>query len=331
MWLAYVQGHPDATFFHHPRWLELLASTYGYRPLILTMRDARNAIVAGLPLLDVRSWITGRRLISLPFTDYCPPLGRDASDLTKLASALSDWRRSTGHPGLEIRGAMPPMYGFRGKPIAVRHLLALESDAAEVLSRFRKSATRAVHRAQRAGVEVELSRSRDGLSAFYRLHFLTRRRLGVPVQPKRFFEELWRTVIEPELGFVLLAHHSGQPIAGAVFLSWNHTLIYKYAASDARHQQLRPNNMVCAVAIDWGCRHGYQTLDFGKSEVEHEGLRRFKSSLGAVEMPVEYSYLGAEPRQRQGGHVRRALSKLITVSPPIVCRALGEAFYGHLA
>jgi hypothetical protein len=214
-----VESNPDATIFHHPRWLELLASTYGYPPLIFTIRDAGDSIVAGLPLLDVRSWLTGRRLISLPFTDHCPPLARDKSDLAELASAVSSWHRSTGQPGLEIRGAMPPGHGFRTKPVAVRHLLTLDPDVDKVTSRFRKSASGKVHQAQRAGVEVTLTRSRDGLSNFYRLHYMTRRRLGVPVQPQRFFEQLWRRVIEPELGFMLLAHQAGRPIAGALFLS----------------------------------------------------------------------------------------------------------------
>jgi CelD/BcsL family acetyltransferase involved in cellulose biosynthesis len=331
MWLAFVQGHPDATIFHHPRWLELLASTYGYRPMILTVRGARDSIVAGLPLLDVRSWLTGRRLISLPFTDYCPPLVRDASDLAELASALSAWHRSTGQPGLEIRGAMPPTDGFHSKPVAVRHLLKLDPDADKVSSRFRKSAKGKVHQAQRAGVEVTLSRSRDGLSDFYRLQCMTRRRLGVPVQPQRFFAQLWRRIIEPELGFLLLAHQAGQPIAGALFLSWNGNLIDKYAASDPRHLHVRANNLICAVAIEWACRNGHRTLDFGKSDFEHEGLRSFKSSWGAVELPLEYSYLGTEPRSSRNGYLRRTLSRVIQVSPPIVCRALGESLYGHFA
>ncbi len=330
-WLAFVDGHPDATIFHHPRWLELLASSYGYRPLILTIRDSGNAIRAGLPLLDVRSWLTGRRLISLPFTDYCPPLGRDASDLKELTTALSDWHRTTGQPPLEIRGGMPPRHGLRSAQVGVRHLLALEPDLERVLGRFRQSATTAVRKAQRAGVEVAFSRSGEALSTFYRLHCMTRRRLGVPVQPRRFFEELWRTVIDRQLGFVLLANHAGQPIAGAVFLSWNRHLIYKYAASDPRHLQSRPNNMVCAAAIEWGCRNGYQTLDFGKTEVEQAGLRRFKSSWGPVELPLEYSYLGAEPHQERLASVGGVLSKVIQISPPIVCRALGEALYGHFA
>ena len=331
IWLAYVQGHPDATVFHHPVWLELVASAYGYRPMIVTLRDTRNSIVAGLPLVEIRSWLTGRRLISLPFTDYCPPLGRNASDVTELASVLSDWRSSIGQPSLEIRGAMPRTYGFHTSQVAVRHLLTLEPDVERVSSRFRKSASGKVRQAQRAGVEVTLSRSADGLSTFYRLHCLTRRRLGVPVQPKRFFEELWRSVIEREFGFVLLAHRAGQAIAGAVCLSWNRSLIYKYAASDPREMRSRPNNLICATAIEWGCRNGYRTLDFGKSELEHEGLRSFKSSWGAIEQPLEYSYLGAEPRRPQPGHVRGAVSRVIRVSPPIVCRALGEVLYGHFA
>jgi lipid II:glycine glycyltransferase (peptidoglycan interpeptide bridge formation enzyme) len=130
---------------------------------------------------------------------------------------------------------------------------------------------------------------------------------------------------------MLLAHQAGRPIAGALFLSWNGNLIDKYAASDPRHLQARANNLICAVAIEWACRNGYRTLDFGRTDFEHEGLRSFKSSWGAVELPLEYSYLGTEPRQQQNGYVRGALSKVIQVSPPIVCRGLGEALYGHFA
>ena len=263
-------------------WLELLAAVYGYRPLVLTLRDADNSIVAGTPLLEVRSWLTGQRFISLPFTDYCPPLTRDPASLAGLASALTRWRRNAGEPRVEIRGAMPPSYGFHPVQVGVRHVVALEPDVHRVAARFRNSKIGAIRKAQREGVEVAQIRSPDGLDVFYRLHCMTRRRLGVPVQPRRFFEALWRSIIEREMGFLLLAYRAGQPIAGTLFLSWNRNLIYKYAASDPAHVQFRPNNLLIAAAIEWGCQNGYRTLDFGKTEITNQGLRTFKSGWGAL-------------------------------------------------
>ena len=330
-WLAFVQSHPAATAFHHPQWLKLLAVVYGYRPLVLTLRDADDSIVAGTPLLEVRSWLTGRRFISLPFTDHCPPLTRDPASLAGFASALTRWRRNAGEPRVEIRDAMPSSYGFHPIQVGVRHVLALEPDAHRVTARFRKAPTRAIQKAQREGVEVTQIRSPDGLDPFYRLHCMTRRRLGVPVQPRRFFEALWRSIIQREMGFLLLAHRAGQPIAGVLFLSWNRNLIYKYAASDPAYVQLRPNNLLIGAAIEWGCQNGYRALDFGKTEISQQGLRTFKSGWGADELPLEYSYAGAEPRQQQTGYMSRVFSKIIQLSPPIVCRAVGEALYRHFA
>ena len=330
-WLAFVRSHPAATIFHQPEWLELLATVYGYRPLVLTLRDADNSIVAGTPLLEVRSWLTGQRFISLPFTDYCPPLTRDPTSLAGFASALTRWRRNAGEPRVEIRGAIPPSYGFHPLQVGVRPVLALEPDAHRVAARFHNSKSKGIRKAQREGVEVAQIRSPDGLDAFYRLHCMTRRRLGVPVQPRRFFEALWRSIIEREMGFLLLAYRAGQPIAGTLFLSWNRNLIYKYAASDPAHVQFRPNNLLIAAAIEWGCQNGYHTLDFGKTEITNQGLRTFKSGWGGAELPLEYSCAGVEPRQQQTGSVGRVFSKMIQLSPPIVGRAIGEALYGHFA
>jgi hypothetical protein len=68
----------------------------------------------------------------------------------------------------------------------------------------------------------------------YRLRLLTRKRLGAPIQIRRFFHLIERNAIEGGLGFVLSAHANQVPVAAAVFLAWNGVLTYKYGASDPR-------------------------------------------------------------------------------------------------
>jgi lipid II:glycine glycyltransferase (peptidoglycan interpeptide bridge formation enzyme) len=175
-----------------------------------------------------------------------------------------------------------------------------------------------------------IGRSSDDLETFYRLHLETRRRQGVPVQPKRFLQSLWTHVIAEGLGFLVLAQLRGRPIAGALFLSWNGNLIYKFGASDPRFWELRPNNLVMWAAINWGCEQGYRQLDFGRSELENRGLRDFKSRWGAQELLLMYAHLPPERPSSVPHLVAQAMAKVIRSSPPIVCRVTGELLYGRL-
>jgi len=43
-------------------------------------------------------------------------------------------------------------------------------------------------------------------------------------------------------------------LAAGLFLNWQRTLIYKYAASDDRGQDLRPNHLLTWTAIRWAVR-----------------------------------------------------------------------------
>lgn len=328
--MAFVQSQGDATIFHHPAWASILAGTYGYRPLALTQTSIDKRIVAGIPLLEVRSKLTGRRFISLPFTDHCPPLAQDPTSLSILSTRLTEWRKSLGAKLVEIRGRMPITVGVHPTTVAVQHVRPLEADSDRVFRSFKRTQVQqSILKAQREGVQVRLTRSRGDLPTFYRLHLHTRRRLGVPVQPRRFLTALWEQLIEAGLGFVVLAYKDSQPIAGAVFLAWNGTLIYKYSASDPDYWKLRPNNLVLWTAIQWGCENGYRQFDFGRSDLENLGLRTFKDGWGATEQPLIYSYLADEPPRLISDARKRLVANVIKHSPAIVCQGIGELFYGH--
>ena len=43
---------------------------------------------------------------------------------------------------------------------------------------------------------------------------------------------IWENLIKTGLGLVLIAEAAGQPVAAAVILAWNGTMIGKFIASD---------------------------------------------------------------------------------------------------
>lgn len=318
---------PDATAFHRPAWARTLARAYGF-DAFAAVRMEQEEIVAGAPMVAVGGR-RARRWISLPFTDVCPPLG-DAHDVRALVADLERIRVAEGIEAVELRGAV----GDVSNAVAVTgvlHELALGPGLEEVRSRFHPSQVRRnIERAKREGVEVQLETTREALlETFYRLHLLTRRRQGVPIQPRRFFTRLWEEMIAPGGGFVLVARLNNRAAAAAVFLDGNSTLTYKFGASDPGLLRARPNHAIFSTAIEWACRAGRETFDMGRTDHDNEGLRAFKASWGAGERPLVYTHLGrpqAAARDRA-----RLLRPLIRHSPTVVCRVLGEALYRRAA
>lgn len=331
VWLRFVEAQPDATVFHHPAWSQLLAATYGYQPSVLVRHGPEGQITAGLPVVDLRT-ISGRRVVSLPFTDYCPPLAPSPSDQTALARDLIDWRIRSGARDVLVHGELSEETGIHHLTRGVRHILPLRATSIEMMADLKGGmVARAIRKAQRHGLDSRIDAGPAALDPFYRLHLETRRRLGVPVQPKRFFENLWNHVLGRDLGFAVVAYRGSDAVAAAVFLAWNGNLVYKFGASDRRYWELRPNNLVMWTAIEWACRHGFRTLDFGRSDLDNRGLRDFKSHWGAAEVPLVYSVIGRRASSHGSGLAMRTMGRIIRVTPPVMCRALGEVLYRRVA
>jgi CelD/BcsL family acetyltransferase involved in cellulose biosynthesis len=329
-WLAFLESQPEATVFHHPAWSSVLSESYDYRPSALVQMDDGGAIEADLPVVDVGS-VGRRRFIALPFTDYCPPLATSPASLARFSANVVRWRAQATAAAFTVHGALSGGSDISLVPRAVRHVLALGGSSETIWHNLNGSPVqRGIRKARSLGLESTVGQSRDDLDAFFRLHVETRRRLGVPVQPRRFLERLWARILQPGLGFIVLARRAGQPIAGAVFLAWNRNLIYKFGASDPRYWELRPNNLVIWTAIEWACRRGFAQLDFGRSDLDNHGLRDFKARWGAVETPLVYSYIGGRPPRSVPSLVTRAMASVIRRSPPTVCRLMGEMLYGRM-
>ena len=64
--------------------------------------------------------------------------------------------------------------------------------------------------------------------------------------------------------------------------------MYKYGASNLAFQNLRANNLVMWEAIRWLVRNGFETLNFGRTSAQNDGLRRFKLGWGTSEYPISY-------------------------------------------
>jgi hypothetical protein len=330
-WMDFIQTCPDANIFHHPNWLELMQECYGYTASILAIPDADGNIRTGLPFMKVNSPLTGRRWVSFPFSDYCNPLYRDEAAREELARELVNIFQSGLAKKMEIRWCLPHRPEIQQVSEFVLHTIKLDPDPVEVSKRFKRTHLQNIHTAEERGVTVEFGDQIEHLKIFYDLQLETRKRHGVPAQPWKYFDLLWRYIVKAGMGFVLLAHQDNEIIAGMVYLGWGKTLIAKYAASREDRFNLRPNNLLFWEGIRWGCQNGFGVFDMGRTEVENAGLRNFKSRWGAVEEPLYYSFLASKQIQPSNGRLDRILHSVIQHSPLWVCRLSGELLYRHVA
>lgn len=328
-WLSFLVDNDQAGIFHHPAWSQVLAECYGYRSFVCSVLDDKGAIKAGVPVMEIRSSLTGRRWVALPFSDHCRPLFDDEESLARLTDYFAEAYSAQTIPSIELNWEYPSRSLIQFYSDHVLQTIDLLPDAGEVFSRIKPKYRRTVRIAEREGVHVEWGDTYEHLDAFYELHLLTRRRLGVPIQPRKFFRLLWENVLKRDLGFLLLAYKDGLCLAGAIFLHWRKTVTYKYSASSGVDRKLGATDCILWKAIDWACDNGYTSLDLGRTARSNEGLRFYKKRWRSEEVPLVYSYLGRKPTQPPGGKLMSIMQTVIRHSPTWVCRVAGEVLYRH--
>ncbi len=328
-WVRFVDAHPEASPFHLPAWTSTIADCYGFEAFALIARSA-GQVLAGLPVVAVRSPLGVRRWISLPYSDSCELLTAEDIDEEALAASLREYIFERGIGELELRGALSPVDSMHRVNAGYEHIIELPSDPAQL--RIRKSMRNNRNLAKREGTEIVYGTSAEDVEEFYRLQALTRQRLGVPVQPKRFFALMGERMISAGHGFVAHARRDDKTLASGIFLTHNNKMVAKFGASDHDHR-----GSGAGVLLDWeimvrASREGYRTLDLGRTDADADGLRAYKEGLGAVELPLCYTRISASPPKP---HTVRSNSKaaswLIRHSPLWVCRGLGELLYRFAA
>src|ERR1039457_4417887 len=203
-WDTLVTAHPRCSFFHGAAWAKTLQGAYGFRPVYFTAgeADGRSSI---LPLMEVNSWLTGRRGISLPFTDDCEPLYSDAAAIRNLIQAATEFGRTRGWKSLEWRGGRE-LFGEAPASLAFfGHSVDLEQDEDRMFARLESSVRRAIRKAEKSGVTVTVSRSLETMKVFYSLQCKTRRKHGLPPQPFAFFQNIFEHILSKNLGMIAIA------------------------------------------------------------------------------------------------------------------------------
>lgn len=319
------------SFFHSQEWARVLKYTYGYTPAYcVLMREGR--ISAMLPFMEIRSALTGTRGVSLPFSDYCSPITESDADLNRLIEFCSRYGRERGWKTMEMRVCGDHLQDEETSSTYFRHVLDITPSDEELERKLTSSTKRNIRKSIRHGLKAELSTTKKAMDEFYRLHCMTRKTKGLPPQPRSFFAELLKQVIEPGKGIVVAATYQDKCIAAAICVHFGRIALFKYGASDRRYLGMRPNNLVLWEAIQWYRKMGVRNFCFGRTDIGDEGLVRFKSGWGAEAEIIRYFTYDMLRREYRGkkGYPLGISEKIFRTMPMPMLRAAGALLYRHV-
>ena len=288
LWCRLLERYTSTgSLFHAPRWMQALTNTYGFEVRAYVALNLEGEPVAGLPFVRVEDPL-GKRIVSLPFSDYCDPLVDNAHVWEQLSAKLLAEACPVTlrclHNTLPLND---PRFTLTKR--AKWHGVDLRAELTTLQDDLHSSAKRAIRKAQRGGVTVSAIASREALRTFFDLHLQTRKyKYRLLAQPYGFFEALRSAFLNEQHGVLMLAVHGGHVIGGTMFIGWGDTLFYKFNASDRHHLAHRPNDLLIWSGIEYAKANGYTYLDFGLSDWEQEGLIRYKRKFATEEKTIAF-------------------------------------------
>jgi Acetyltransferase (GNAT) domain len=331
-WSALVERHLSGSVFHSTNWLGALRAVYDYDILALTTCPPSVPLSNGIVFCRIKSWLTGKRLVSLPFSDHCEPLIERTEDGDAILLNLSRRALRGNLKYIEIR---PTNYqpGTRtrfGNSVAYSlHALDLRPSERELFETFHKSCVqRKIRRAEREHLGYEKGISEMMLRKFYTLMVMTRRRQGLPPQPLSWFRGL--TAAFGSNVQIRVASKNSQPIAAIFTLSHKKTVTYKYGCSNAPYNRFGAMSFLFWQAIQEARVDGFEHFEMGRSDPSNSGLIAFKEHWGTTRTAINYWNYPQSSAEVQNFARNLLVRKFVSKVPSPVLETVGSFLYKHI-
>ena len=340
-WDEFVRKHPFGWIAHLSGWKRVLETSFPHMKghYFVLIDPQSNEIKAGLPAFEVKSWLTGNRLISIPFATLSDPLVACAADMEALLREATNLLEKMNFSYLEIKtlNAVPFMDNkhLADECFFKHHYLELSEGCEPLWKNFNYKAVRyEINKAQKHKLTIRIADKQNDFLAFYQLYALTRKRLGLPSQPQVFFRTLWDTFSPSGNAEILMAELEGGVIAAHFLLKFNGRVSAEAVGWDITSGKASPNHFLFWEGIKAACEQGFRIYDFGRTSPNNKPLLDFKkrwgtqiSNLHSFCYPIR-SYRGIVDRESSRTYklARFACRK----APDFAYAFIGDVCYRHL-
>lgn len=335
-WPELVSRHPDSTIFHTREWLSSLKRTYGYQPVAFTITSNPRELNDAIVFCKVQSALTGKRLVSLPFSDHCQPLA-NAGQVAQILHYLQAISRSEGWKYIELRPLTGSAFSIAENVFEAKRFRFETIDLREELpvlyrNMHESCIRRKIKRADKEKLDYQSGSTDDLLRDFRHLFLLTRRRHRLPPPPASWVRNLTRAFSDKLK--IHMMRKDGVPAASILTITHKQTIVYKYGCSDSAFSNLGGTPALFWKVIQQAKEDGLVEFDLGRSDYDDEGLVSFKQHLGASTTDLTYFRNIAAPKSETAPRKFSGLSSLIgpifSKLPHPFLEGIGNVLYRHI-
>jgi FemAB-related protein (PEP-CTERM system-associated) len=303
-----LRDGPLVALSRHPAWLKVLADGLAHAPYCLEVVEG-NETRGFLALADVRSFLFGRYLVSLPYLNYGGPVAdgdENARLLIERAVQLAD---SLNVRYLELRheyaNLHPSLRHSRTDKVHMR--LSLPGDCGQLWKELDSKVRNQVRKGEKSGLELSWG-GPECLDDFYAVFSENMRDLGTPVYGKRLFQSILEQF--PDRAELCVVRAGTKAVAGALLLhGWGVTEVPSASALRS-HKHTCANMFMYWNLLKRAVERGQDVFDFGRSS-EDSPTMAFKKQWGASAASSEWQFylrrgeLGG--MQKESPRYRRAI------------------------
>ena len=282
-WDQFVLGCTEATFFHRAGWKNVIERAFGHRTYFL-YAEAGGRIEGILPLAEIRSFLFGHTLVSLPFCVYggvVAATDRARRALDESACALAE-RLRVDH--LEYRCIAPLHADWAHKDLYVMFRKEIDPDPERNMLEIPRKQRAMVRKGIKAGLAAEID---EGVDRFFAAYSSSVHRLGTPVFSLRYFE-----LLKEEFGQdceVLTVTHGERLIASVLSFYFRDEVLPYYGGGTAAAREVAGNDFMYWELMRRACERGIRVFDYGRSK-RGTGSFDFKKNWGFEPQLLHYEY-----------------------------------------
>jgi hypothetical protein len=341
-WDQFVMQHPFGWLCHLSGWKNLLENCFPHMRghYLAIVNSGNDTIQAALPLFEVRSWITGSRLVSIPSATLFDPLVSSTQEMKILLDGAIELAGKLKINSLELRtfqtSGLISNERLGSSCFFKNHYLSLEKEPQELMKSFHRSCVRQrIDRALNSEVTVEYGHTEKELQVFYRLYLISRKRLNLPPQPYRFLKSLWDTFFSEKQLDLLLAKKSDLYIGGLILFKFKERVSAEFSVIDQTFYNLSPNHLLFWEAIKNSSQEGFKVFDFGRTSQYNKSLMDFKDRWGTTCIDLPIYFYPREFAQKYNGREKSLGYKIMQIackrSPDFAFKSIGNFCYRHLS
>ena len=103
-WDELLLTSQKTTFFHTSTRAKVLSESYNYTPIYFTEIENKKLLIL-IPVMEIRSVITGKRGVSLPFNDLCEPIALNGDRFKQVVEKIINYGKVAKWKYIKFKGS----------------------------------------------------------------------------------------------------------------------------------------------------------------------------------------------------------------------------------